>query len=86
MNPTSGSLSVLFVSSCAGEIAMVANNGRCGVGVAHSAAIGAVRMLDGKITDAIEGLSLSHAIDKYGKDIKFRMAFGNTHIWQKIFK
>ncbi len=50
---------------CAGEIAMKANNHVCGVGVAHGAKIGGIRMLDGKINDRLEGLSLQHAIDKY---------------------
>ena len=43
---------------------MVANNGICGVGMAHGAKIGGVRMLDGTINDNIEGQSLKHAIDK----------------------
>ena len=49
---------------CAGEIAMIPNNQVCGVGVAYGAKIGAVRMLDGRIDDRVEGLSLQHAIDK----------------------
>ncbi|XP_053406328.1 neuroendocrine convertase 1-like [Mercenaria mercenaria] len=40
---------------CAGEIAMVENNGFCGVGIAYNAKIGGVRMLDGSVTDALEG-------------------------------
>ena len=43
---------------------MVANNGICGVGMAHGSRIGGVRMLDGKIDDNIEGQSLKHAIEK----------------------
>ena len=38
-----------------------ANNNVCGVGVAYNARIGGVRMLDGAVTDATEGASLSHA-------------------------
>jgi subtilisin family serine protease len=49
---------------CAGEIAMVANNRVCGVGVAHGAKIGGIRMLDGGINDRLEGMSLQHALDK----------------------
>jgi len=49
---------------CAGEIAMKANNHLCGVGVAHNATIGGIRMLDGKISDTLEGLALSYALDK----------------------
>ncbi|XP_054550682.1 furin isoform X2 [Talpa occidentalis] len=43
---------------CAGEVAAVANNGVCGVGVAFNARIGGVRMLDGEVTDAVEARSL----------------------------
>jgi proprotein convertase subtilisin/kexin type 1 len=49
---------------CAGEIAMKADNHLCGVGVAHNATIGGIRMLDGKISDTLEGLALSYALDK----------------------
>lgn len=44
---------------CAGEVAAVANNGVCGVGVAYNAKIGGVRMLDGEVTDIVEAHSLS---------------------------
>ncbi|XP_023673181.2 furin [Paramormyrops kingsleyae] len=44
---------------CAGEVAAVANNGICGVGVAYNARIGGVRMLDGEVTDVVEAQSLS---------------------------
>lgn len=44
---------------CAGEVAAVANNSVCGVGVAYNAKIGGVRMLDGDVTDVIEAGSLS---------------------------
>lgn len=40
---------------CAGEIAMSANNKYCGVGVAYNSKIGGVRMLDGTVTDELEG-------------------------------
>ncbi|XP_071450351.1 neuroendocrine convertase 1-like [Hetaerina americana] len=49
---------------CAGEIAMIANNKVCGVGVAFNAKIGGVRMLDGMVSDLTEGLALSWAQDK----------------------
>ncbi|XP_014668291.1 PREDICTED: neuroendocrine convertase 1-like [Priapulus caudatus] len=53
---------------CAGEIAMVANNNKCGVGVAYNARIGGIRMLDGSVTDRIEAealvFNLSH-VDIY---------------------
>jgi len=44
---------------CAGEVAAVANNGQCGVGIAYDAKIGGVRMLDGDVTDRVEADSLS---------------------------
>ncbi|KAF0299211.1 Furin-like protease 1, isoforms 1/1-X/2 [Amphibalanus amphitrite] len=43
---------------CAGEVAGVANNSLCAVGVAFEANIGGVRMLDGEVTDAVEARSL----------------------------
>uniref|UniRef100_A0A3B4AHS3 Neuroendocrine convertase 1 n=1 Tax=Periophthalmus magnuspinnatus TaxID=409849 RepID=A0A3B4AHS3_9GOBI len=43
---------------CAGEIAMQANNNKCGVGVAFNAKVGGIRMLDGIVTDAIEASSI----------------------------
>ncbi|CAB3244914.1 unnamed protein product [Arctia plantaginis] len=49
---------------CAGEIAMTANNLKCGVGVAWGARVGGVRMLDGRITDRIEGEAIGYAFDK----------------------
>lgn len=44
---------------CAGEVAAVANNSVCAVGVAFEASVGGVRMLDGDVTDAVEAQSLS---------------------------
>ena len=44
---------------CAGEVAGAINNGLCGVGVAYKSRVGGVRMLDGDVTDAVEGGSLS---------------------------
>lgn len=44
---------------CAGEIAAIAGNGICGVGVAFNAKIGGVRMLDGSVSDSVEAASLS---------------------------
>lgn len=43
---------------CCGEVA-AAKNDKCGVGIAFEASIGAVRMLDGDVTDAVEAESLS---------------------------
>ncbi|XP_076444407.1 proprotein convertase subtilisin/kexin type 4-like [Babylonia areolata] len=44
---------------CAGEIAAAANNEVCGVGVAYNAKIGGIRILDGSVTDALEGEALA---------------------------
>ncbi|KAK7077636.1 Neuroendocrine convertase 1, partial [Halocaridina rubra] len=49
---------------CAGEIAMVPNNRKCGVGVAFGSSVGGIRMLDGPVSDAVEGSSLGWALDK----------------------
>lgn len=45
---------------CAGEVAAVAFNNYCGVGVAYNASIGGVRMLDGSVNDAVEARALGH--------------------------
>lgn len=47
---------------CAGEIAMMANNQECGVGVAYDAKIGGIRMLDGTVTDSLEAKALSYNV------------------------
>nr|XP_024214340.1 furin-like protease 1 isoform X2 [Halyomorpha halys] len=44
---------------CAGEVAAVANNSICSLGIAYKASVGGVRMLDGDVTDAVEARSLS---------------------------
>lgn len=44
---------------CAGEVAAIANNTKCGVGVAYGASIGGVRMLDGDVSDVVEARALS---------------------------
>ncbi|XP_037346004.2 proprotein convertase subtilisin/kexin type 6 isoform X2 [Pungitius pungitius] len=44
---------------CAGEVAAVANNSHCTVGIAYNAHIGGIRMLDGDVTDLVEAKSLS---------------------------
>lgn len=48
---------------CVGEIAMKANNDKCGVGVAYDAKVGAIRMLDGDVSDATESVSLAFHVD-----------------------
>ncbi|KAJ3640863.1 hypothetical protein Zmor_027398 [Zophobas morio] len=46
---------------CAGEVAMTANNGKCGVGIAYNSKIGGVKLLDGIVTDRVEGTALGYA-------------------------
>ncbi|XP_064823845.1 LOW QUALITY PROTEIN: neuroendocrine convertase 1-like [Oncorhynchus masou masou] len=48
---------------CAGEIAMQADNNKCGVGVAYNSRVGGIRMLDGIVTDAIEASSIGFNSD-----------------------
>jgi len=48
---------------CGGEVAMVANNNDCGTGIAFDAKIGGVRMLDGHVTDRLEGDALCYNHD-----------------------
>ncbi|XP_012268604.2 neuroendocrine convertase 1-like [Athalia rosae] len=48
---------------CAGEIAMRANNGKCGVGVAFGASIGGIKLLDGVVNDRVEGEALGYRAD-----------------------
>jgi proprotein convertase subtilisin/kexin type 5 len=43
---------------CAGEVAAVAYNQFCGIGVAYNSSIGGVRMLDGVVNDAVEARAL----------------------------
>nr|AAB06591.1 prohormone convertase 1 [Aplysia californica] len=53
---------------CAGEVSMVANNDKCGTGIAFDSKIGGVRMLDGHVTDRLEGDAICfnrHHVDIY---------------------
>ncbi|XP_033332033.2 neuroendocrine convertase 1 [Megalopta genalis] len=53
---------------CAGEIAMEANNRKCGVGVAFEASVGGIKLLDGLVNDRVEGEALGYkpeAVDIY---------------------
>ena len=47
---------------CAGEIAMRANNKKCGVGVAYDSKVGMVRMLGKSVTDTMEGQALNFGL------------------------
>ena len=64
-DPSPSSSSNAHGTRCAGEIAMIANNAKCGVGIAYNSNIGGIRMLDGSVTDLLEGRAMTHAIDKY---------------------
>jgi proprotein convertase subtilisin/kexin type 7 len=44
---------------CAGEIAAVANNNICGVGVAYGARVSGIRILDGPMTDVLEAAAFT---------------------------
>ena len=44
---------------CAGVVAGGSNNAECGVGVAYEAKVGGIRMLDGPVSDVVEGSSMS---------------------------
>ena len=77
---------------CAGEVAADINK-KCGVGVAYNSRIGGVRMLDGDVTDAVEGWSLSLAretIDIYssswGPDDDGRTVDGPGPMARKAFR
>lgn len=50
-------------TKCGGEVAAVADNGICGVGVAYNASLGGIRMLDGRITDLTEANALGFKCD-----------------------
>ncbi|KAH0949128.1 hypothetical protein HN011_011250, partial [Eciton burchellii] len=45
---------------CAGEVAMEANNLKCGVGIAFEVAIGGIKLLDGLVNDRVEGEALGY--------------------------
>lgn len=48
---------------CAGEVAAKANNSICGVGIAHNARIGGIRLLDGRINDRKEADALTFKLN-----------------------
>ena len=52
-------------TKCAGEIAMVANNGKCGVGVAHESKIAGVKILGSGATNLAEARALTHKLDTF---------------------
>jgi len=48
---------------CAGEIAAIANNHVCGVGVAYGARVSGIRILDGPMTDVLEASAFMKKYD-----------------------
>lgn len=68
-------------------------NGVCGVGVAYNAKVAGIRMLDGEVSDAIEGASLSYGqntVDIYsiswGPDDDGRTFDGPARFANRAFK
>lgn len=59
---------------CYVQIAMTANNLKCGVGVAWGAKVGGVRMLDGRITDRIEGEAIGKFTASFHKRLVHSVA------------
>ncbi|PBC28818.1 Neuroendocrine convertase [Apis cerana cerana] len=60
---------------CGGEIAMEANNRKCGVGVAFESSIGGIKLLDGLVNDRVEGEALGYK-PELGRDGK-----GSIYVW-----
>jgi len=46
---------------------MLANNGKCGVGVAPNSKVGGVRMLDGSVTDRVEAQAIAFNVRNIGQ-------------------
>ena len=65
---------------------MVANNGKCGVGIAYNSNIGGIRMLDGSVTDLLEGRAMAHAVDKYIRIYIFISKATHSSITCKSYK
>ncbi|CAL1548277.1 unnamed protein product [Lymnaea stagnalis] len=62
-SPSSTKQSNHHGTRCAGEIAAVANNKVCGVGVAYGAQISGLRVLDGTMTDSMEAEAFNKKMD-----------------------
>ncbi|XP_054286623.1 neuroendocrine convertase 1-like [Macrosteles quadrilineatus] len=52
-------------TKCAGEIAMVANNNKCGVGVAYDAKVAGVKVLGHRSVDYVEARGLIHMLKEF---------------------
>ncbi|XP_005098392.1 proprotein convertase subtilisin/kexin type 7 [Aplysia californica] len=61
--PRSAKVSNHHGTRCAGEIAAVANNNVCAVGVAYESGISGVRVLDGVLTDSMEAQAFNTKMD-----------------------
>ncbi|XP_075266131.1 neuroendocrine convertase 2-like [Convolutriloba macropyga] len=60
-------------TKCGGQIAAVPNNKICGVGIAHGAQIGGIKILDGRVTDSLEAEAFRH----YCEDVDiYSMSWG----------
>lgn len=70
-------------TKCAGAAAAKADNSICGVGVAYNADIGAIRILDGVLTDIVEARAILYAMEK--TDIK-TMSWGPLDNGEKMEK
>lgn len=66
------------------KIVMTANNKKCGVGVAWGAKVGGVRMLDGRITDRIEGEAIGEQLSQMYAFLVDLIAMlrSKCHIWE----
>lgn len=61
--PNTAKVSNHHGTRCAGEIAAVANNNVCGVGVAYQAKVSGIRLLDGPMTDSLEAEAFNKKFD-----------------------
>ncbi|XP_046677942.1 neuroendocrine convertase 1-like isoform X1 [Homalodisca vitripennis] len=52
-------------TKCAGEIAMVANNNKCGVGIAYNSKIAGIKVLGKRSVDYVEAKGLIYRLDKF---------------------
>ncbi|BFZ25448.1 hypothetical protein BsWGS_28487 [Bradybaena similaris] len=62
-SPSASKLSNHHGTRCAGEIAAIANNHICGVGVAFRAQVSGLRVLDGLMTDSMEAEAFNMKMD-----------------------
>lgn len=58
---------------------MIANNKKCGVGVAWGAKVGGVKLLDGQITDRIEGEAIGKLVTR-----SVRLVYADAMLSQNV--